>query len=446
VIGFLGCGHQPPAVVATHAAPVVSRGVAGVVFDSLSGHALPGARVQLVDATHPALPPSTLISDSAGAFAVPDIAPGRYMATFYHPRLDSLGIRSATLLLDLRDAKGMWLDLAIPSVSHLRAVMCGARAATDSGGMMMGRVLDARTRAPLDAALVTGEWLNPSLVTRRDLRAPTRWTQTVSRSDGTYALCGIPTTTDISVRAELPAKTSGIIAVRGSPGGILTRDFYLADSQRVTIRGNVVNVEGGPIAHAHVTVPDAHVDAMSDMNGVFSLTVDRGGTQTIVARAIGFYPEERSIDILPDTVLWVELHLPTMLSVLDTVHVRGRRLTDDASGFDARRAAGVGTFLTPTDIAARVPRTAADLVERSPSTPLIRLPDGHLGVRVRGSPCLPTLVLDGQTIPLLLDLSEIDEIVELSRIARMEIYSAGEVPPIFMRGLPCAAVVVWSKR
>src|SRR5581483_9608514 len=116
----------------------------------------------------------------------------------------------------------------------------------------------------------------------------------------------------------------------------------------------------------------------------------------------------------------------------------------DRVGFEARRAAGIGTFLTQTDIAARAPKTATELIERSPAMPLARLPDGHLAVRVRGDPCLPQLVLNGYSIPLMLDLREIDEIVDPNRIAMMELYTAGEVPREFMRGKVCAAVVVWT--
>ncbi|MGH7619680.1 MAG: Plug domain-containing protein, partial [Gemmatimonadaceae bacterium] len=105
-----------------------------------------------------------------------------------------------------------------------------------------------------------------------------------------------------------------------------------------------------------------------------------------------------------------------------------------------------GTFLTAADIDANVPRTPTDLLERSPATPLARLPNGHLGVRVRGAPCLPTLVLDGHSLPLLQDVTELDNMIDLANIARLEIYTAGEIPRQYIRGSPCAAIVVWTKK
>jgi len=37
--------------------------------------------------------PDFAFADSTGAFAIPDVPPGRYLATFHHPLLDTLGIR-----------------------------------------------------------------------------------------------------------------------------------------------------------------------------------------------------------------------------------------------------------------------------------------------------------------------------------------------------------------
>ena len=378
-------------------------------------------------------------------FADADLPPGRYIATFYHERLDSLGIQAQTLLLDLRGPGGMWVDLAIPSAARLRAVLCGTRSLTDSTGMILGRVLDARTRAPLYGAAVRAEWLDLDVRLGNGVRFGRPHAEAMSRTDGFFVLCGMPMTTDISIQAVHPGKRSGTIGIHLS-NGIANRDLFLADSQHVVIHGDVLGANGAPISRAHVALVSSHTEAVADENGVFALTVDRAGTQTLVARAIGYYQEERTVDVFPDSAQWVELALPTMVSVLDTMHVRGRRLTDDAFGFNARRDGGIGTFVTDADIRAAIPRSATDLIERSPATPLARLPNGHLGVRVRGVSCLPMLVLNGQSLPLLDDLTEIDNMVDLTNIARLEIYTAGEIPREFMHGSPCAAIVIWTKR
>jgi hypothetical protein len=359
--------------------------------------------------------------------------------------LDSLGISAATFLLDLRGPGGLWIDFAVPSALKLRSVMCGTRAVSDSTGVIFGRVFDARTRGPLYGAVVRGEWLDLDVRFGNGVRFGRPHTEASSRPDGFFVLCGMPMTTDISVEALHPGKRSGTIGVHLADG-LAYRDLFLSDSEHVVVHGNVLGANGAPIPRAHVAVASSHTEAVADENGVFSLTVDRAGTQTVVARAIGYYQQERTVDVFPDSTQWIELELPTMVSVLDTVHVRGRRLNDDPHGFNDRRNAGIGTFLTDADIGAAIPRSATDLIERSPATPLARLPNGHLGVRVRGVACLPMLILNGHSLPILQDVTEIDNLVDLTNIARMEIYTAGEIPRQFMQGSPCAAVVVWTKR
>src|SRR5437763_636018 len=64
------------------AAPNVRRGIAGVVYDSLSYRALRGATVQIVDAGRPASHPLSLQTNDRGEYAAESLPPGRYLATF----------------------------------------------------------------------------------------------------------------------------------------------------------------------------------------------------------------------------------------------------------------------------------------------------------------------------------------------------------------------------
>ncbi|MGH7618640.1 MAG: carboxypeptidase regulatory-like domain-containing protein, partial [Gemmatimonadaceae bacterium] len=295
--------------------------MAGLVFDSLADVPLADARVQLVDANHLGAKPTTLTTDSLGRFASSDIAPGRYIATFFHPRLDVLALQAATVLLDLRGPHGLWIDLAIPSPAHLKALLCGQHALLDSTGLLMGRALDATTRRPLYGAVVRAEWLDLDVRLGDGVRFGRPHTEVLSRTDGEFVLCDLPMVTDVSVQASHPGKRSGQIGVHMPPGGVAVRDLFLADTHHVVLHGNVLGANGSPIPRARVSVANTHTEALADENGIFALPVDRAGTQTIVARAIGFYQEEKTVDVLPDSTQWVELELPTMVSVLDTVHV-----------------------------------------------------------------------------------------------------------------------------
>jgi len=430
---------------ATHPPPVVAHGIAGVVFDSLNGRPVAGAIVQLVDAADPTRPPFTVTSDTLGEFAAPEVEQGRYVATFYHPRMDSLGLEPPTVLIDLEGPTGLWMDLSFPAGWRLRAMYCGLQSLTNHGGVMVGRAADARTREPMAGAVIAADWLDMGVPSDNRGVVSSPYAETVSRADGSFVLCGLPLGSDVTIQASEPDERSGTVDIRLPASGLVERDLLLGPVRPVVVRGNVVDGNGSPLPRARVSVANSPTEVVADENGVFTLTAPRSGTQSLLARAIGYYPQERAVDVVPDSAMWVELQLPSMVSLLDTVRVNGHRLSEDPSGFERRRAAGGGTFLTRADIDARVPRTMADLIQRSSATPLASLPNGHLGVRVRGSPCLPTLVLDGQSIPILRDLSEMDALVDLTRVRRVEIYAAGQIPRQFMRGNPCAAVVVWTR-
>ena len=66
--------------------------VSGIVTDSISGVALPGAVVQLVAAEGLARSARTGYSDWLGRFSFAAVPSGRYTIGFFHPMLDSLGV------------------------------------------------------------------------------------------------------------------------------------------------------------------------------------------------------------------------------------------------------------------------------------------------------------------------------------------------------------------
>ena len=91
------------------AAPAIAqtRSIEGTVYDSLARKPLAGASVSLVNSSMQDQGFNAM-SDSAGHFIVRDVTPGTYLAGFYHPLLDSLGIeppvRQVTLSSNARTA------------------------------------------------------------------------------------------------------------------------------------------------------------------------------------------------------------------------------------------------------------------------------------------------------------------------------------------------------
>ena len=94
-------------------APAAGRaGLSGVVFDSMAGRPLVGATVQITGAAGAVVGRmASAVTDTAGRYTVSDLAPGRYVAGFFHDALDTLGLVGEPRAVDLREA-GATLDLA----------------------------------------------------------------------------------------------------------------------------------------------------------------------------------------------------------------------------------------------------------------------------------------------------------------------------------------------
>jgi len=69
--------------------------VTGIVYDSIANRAIAGATVEFVNANDPAARPSTTMSDGEGRYTLRDIPRGTYLAGFFHPALDTLGLEAA---------------------------------------------------------------------------------------------------------------------------------------------------------------------------------------------------------------------------------------------------------------------------------------------------------------------------------------------------------------
>jgi hypothetical protein len=215
VLALAGCRPTSSPTVVRR----VLRGLAGVVYDSLTHHALQA---------------------------------GRYVATFYHRALDTLGLQASARLVDVT-AGGAWLPMSIPSAEHLRTIECGARAVMDSNGVLIGRVVDATSRSGMSRADVTARWSEVAIA-RGGVSVQPKTARAQTADGGWFNLCGVPLNVEISVQASRGGDRTGTIAVRVPATGIATHDLFVGGTAVVELRGNVIGSNGGPIPHAHVTL------------------------------------------------------------------------------------------------------------------------------------------------------------------------------------------------
>jgi Carboxypeptidase regulatory-like domain len=453
--------------------------VRGMVFDSIASGPLARALVQVVNVeerTHIAFSGT---SDSLGRFLFDEVPAGHYIAGFYHPMLDSLGLAGAQREFAVApSAADSRLDLFIPSPVRVLGAHCGTPATekerkADSSGMFLGYVLDSRTLKPVAGATVTVRWME-LLVGRkgfaRDL--PTRIGYT--DDTGWFVVCGLPSGTEVVVNAARGADSSGPVELRvpesrllrrtvfvGPPPprvlAVVTADSARAESTRTTdssavdskraglaLTGWVRTEEGVPIVGARVHVFGTDPTVLTDDKGEFALHGLPGGTHMIETRAIGFFPDDRPVD-LTDQQLPMFIAMTTLRRVLDTVHVKAmreglRRLV----GFESRKQTAPGHFLTSSDIERMHSQRFTDVLRRVSSLQLVNGPRGLL-VKMRGdAPCKPALFVDGARFTDW-ELSDIDGIVRPEDLDGLEVYTPGQAPPQFLSREGCGSIVMWTR-
>lgn len=455
-------------------APVVVR---GTVYDSLSRAPLSLAEVQLVDPAH-ASHVYNAISDSTGAFTFPAVPPGRYVAGFFHPVLDALGIEPPLFAVQVAPGHPAVITLAMPGPQAVMAAVCGARAPGDSTGMLTGIVRDADTGAPIAGGRVVVTW-QEIVIGKGGLQQVQRRIPVETRDDGGYAICGLPDDR-LLASADSGSRQSGVVEVDVPTAGIARRDFSVAsptaavatrvDSTpgapgatvlRGTARlvGTVRRPDGKPMSGARVTVWGSGLFATTGADGRFSLAGLPAGTFSAQARAIGYTPVTTSVDLASNqtastTITLAEPAATTLAPV--TVYGKPSAALRGMTDFLQRKREGFGHFLT-----------AADLQNRFAVTDALRMVPG-LQVRPTGTGeavfgrggCTPAVYVDGMQLPTepatlqsggALSPSpgnppDIDAYVQPTQIMGIEVYTGlGFTPPQYQSN-GCGVILIWSKR
>ena len=468
--------------------------VSGVVFDSLAGAPLAGATVQWANPADAARTYTTQ-TDTAGRYHFPAVRLGRYLVGFFHPSVDALGIELPPVTVELGGDSAARLDLGTPGSAVLLPALCGNNApAPRPGGTTLGELLrparsaaallgsvrDADTGAPVPNARVVVTWTElqtegneaqGATVRNVNRRVPVR-----ARADGGFVACGLPSGVNLVANADAPKRQSGLVELRLEPGQLARREFALGDSASVltvtvpdtaaaregrlsvpitVARGQarltgVVRAPGGaPLVGARVSVAGTDAAGTTSPSGTFSLAGLPAGTYSLEVRAIGYAPTRVAVNLSRARPSAVAVTVTERLNTLESVVVQADRtkLEKDYTGFTERaRRGGFGRFITEDDIARRSPVVTTDVLRTVPGLQVV--PNGQFGYTVQGrGNCTPDLFIDG--LRVLDGTAEIDQLVQPTDVAGVEVYSGGTGAPAQLQGpggSGCAVVAVWTKR
>ena len=218
-----------------------------------------------------------------------------------------------------------------------------------------------------------------------------------------------------------------------------------------TLRGVVIDsATRTAVSGAEVSATALRQFARTDDRGQFTLDKLPAGQIELSIRRVGYEPQRETILATGgprDSVLIVLVAQPAMLSGVN-VSAAERRQREGIKGFYARRARGVGAFVTREDLEARHARVPTDAL----NLPGIAVVHTRYGTAVRFTTgaslrrsCPPTLWIDGQRAPRM----ELDDI-PVNDIEGIELYHGPSVTPgQFWQGnesnTSCGTIVVWSR-
>ena len=444
----------------------------GVVYDSIARRTIAGATVEFVSASDPSMRPFTAVSDASGRYSVSGLPFGSYLAGFFHPGLDTLGLESAPRRVDVRVSQQR-VDLATPSVQTVIASICPAGAASDSTGLLIGHVRSTEEQGPVAGASVLVEW-GETVIDALGLRDRTRQVTSQSAEPGWFAICGLPSDAVLQARASAATDSSGFVEIEVPANGLRHVTFFVGGASLVTLpatdtipgqtatpetawrgrarlSGVVLDHSAKPVVGAHAIVWGTKLDATTNERGAFMLEGLPGGTQTLEIRVIGYVPVTRTVHLAESRPATIEVQLDKSAQILSTVTIRGEMVfSRKLAEFNRRRRSGHGVY-----------RTSEEIARRGRNTRLSALLQDVFGVRVdrrgaqsivlmrRGATmgignayCVPSLYVDGMN-----DLVRDYDAYFADEIAGIEVYPRESMRPFeFIDPQnPCGSVAIWTR-
>jgi hypothetical protein len=449
--------HAGVVAVAVVAPPPPS--IAGELYDSLALGPLRSAVVHLQD-----LGTSTR-SDSLGRFRFDSVPAGKHLMWIDHPRLDSLGLYSLSVELDVGATGETSAFLSVASFATLWRHACGAAAVPhEDTGLIFGHLTRA-AGVPVDStAVVQASWGGESL-------------RAQPGADDTYALCGVPARERVVLRALQGLFATPSMALRLSETRIARRDLTLTDGAAMwlvaradsmnaeaavadstgssTLAGTVTDGGGRPIPGARVVAAGVAEAVTTDANGRYVWRELPGGSRIVSIEKIGFAPVRTIADLYPLDSVTVNARM-TKVTALPTVTVSERQRKSAAvDEINARIHGFSGRFVDSTALA-KMPRLYYAFYQ--PSLFVHINSAGGFQVQVKkpaltgGGPANPKVNVDYYCYPPIFidefrasaqDLVDLDR--NKDRIAVIETYVRGGSTPLQYMVNACGTILVWTK-
>lgn len=442
-----GAAQQPRA----RPAPVRGVGfVRGIVYDSLLGAPLAGARVSVRGTSRSAT------ADAGGRFRLDSVPAGNQVIAFTHPGLDSAGLSNLAARVDVRPGVLTVAELGVPSLRTLRRGVCGSETAPGrDSGLVLGSVSDAETGERLTGAGVAVAWVAVRRTPEGRIDVYRPGVDAVTDSTGTYYACNVATEIVVTAQTAAGPFFSGLTELIVGPRPVARQDLTVSredvpgarDSTGrraglATIIGVVRDEHGLSRPSATVSVDDAAGMVYSDSGGRFALENLPSGSQMLMARMVGFSAARRMVQLRNRDTLRVELVL-RRVTILDTLRVTASRMArSELDDLERRMRTGSAYFLTGDQVKQRT--SMRSVFQGLPSLIIEgrSVYNFQMYTLNSGRPCAVSIFVDGQRA----DVQSVQS-YRPDQLVAVEYYPRGQDGPIRFQSMGsanCGLLLLWT--
>jgi len=330
----------------------------GIVFDSTEMKALAGARVAVMGTS------ATGVTDGSGRFVLQDVPAGSYWVSFFHERLQALGVSPPSKQVEFRGGETVGVELSVPSEETLLLGWCLAEQPSPGFSAIAGVVTDSLTGVPMPRAIVRAEPVGRTIGIRP--------VEVRTDDSGYFRMCAVRSDIDMKLQAHFGQNSGTSVELYLPPGSAALQDLVLIMTAEGTLAGYVRDyISSEPVVGAVVSVVGTNSSVLTDNTGRFVLDDLPPGRHLVQTAHLAFEERTDSVTIFSQETVDIEVRMATQALEVEGLVVTARtRFGRTSLAGDAKRA----DFLSREEIDLLLPRVTqtSDLI-RSMNVPGLRI-------------------------------------------------------------------------